>query len=101
MKKFLRLSVLCGLTVFLLTGCNAQTEYQHVAGNLEQLDSKTVSMQTADGQALCFQLAPETLVYREEGRELAPGDEIKVVFDGKLEGTDTKGVSVIAVSTVD
>lgn len=101
MKKFMLLSVLSVLAVFLLGGCSGQEDYQEVAGNLEKLDTDTVSMQTADGQALCFELAPETLVYHSEGKELIPGDEITVVYDGDLSGEDTKGISVITVSAVE
>lgn len=97
MKKFMLLSALCVLALFVMAGCSSEpVVYQEVAGNLEQLDTKTVCMQTVDGQALCFELAPESLVY--QGDALHPGDEIKVVYEGSLEGTDTKGLSVIAVS---
>lgn len=72
--------------------------YRLIAGNLEELDTKTVSMKTADGYALSFKLAPETLVYKGSRTDITPGDEITVVFEGSLRGTDTEGVSVIAVS---
>lgn len=103
MKKFMLFSVLCSLVILALTGCaevspSQSDGYQQVEGNLEVLDTKTVSMKTVDGQALSFKLAPETLVYHNEGKEFNPGDEITVVFEGKLNGTDTKDVSVIAVS---
>lgn len=72
--------------------------FRLIAGNLEELDTKKISMQTADGHALSFKLAPETLVYKGDAQEITPGDEITVVFEGDLKGTDTGGVSVIAVS---
>lgn len=127
MKKLKLMLGLCILTACFLTGCvdradmqgiNVQdtkelTEdeqvvkttaspiegYRLVAGNLEELDTRYVSMQTADGHALSFKLAPETLVYKARGKEFIPGDEITVVFEGNLKGTDTENVSVIAVST--
>lgn len=98
MKKFILMPMLAVLAVFMLGGCSEPAEYNQVEGRLEELDTRLVSMQTADGQALCFQLAPETLVYKGEGKDLVPGDEITVVFEGNLDGTDTKGVSVITVS---
>lgn len=126
MKKWILMLGLCMLAVCFMTGCvdradmqgmNVQdreegTEdeqvvetaaspiegYQLVAGNLEVLDTKSVSMQTADGHALHFKLAPETLIYKGQGEELLPGDAITVVFEGNLKGTDTENVSVIAVS---
>lgn len=128
MKKFMMLSAFLAWTVFLITGCSRSADekglkvqtlevvqeeaavvtavsstvegYHQVEGSLEELDTKTVSMQTADGHALCFKLAPETLVYKGERKDLVPGDEITVVFEGDLKGTDTKGVSVITVSAV-
>lgn len=127
MKKFMMLLALVCLTACFMTGCvdradmqgldtqtldAAQEEetqlvetvaspiegYRLIAGNLEELDTKTVSMKTADGYALCFKLAPETLVYKGNRSDITPGDEITVVFEGSLKGTDTEGVSVIAVS---
>ena len=126
MKKWILMLGLCIMTACFLTGCVDRAEmqgmnvqetkeitegeqlvetaaspiegYQLVAGNLEVLDTKSVSMQTADGHALSFRLAPETLVYTRQGEEMLPGDEITVVFEGDLQGTDTKNVSVIAVS---
>lgn len=127
MKKWILMPGLCMLTACFLAGCVDRADmqgmnvqeikemmideqvvetvvspiegYQLVAGNLEELDTRYVSMQTADGHALSFKLAPETLVYKGQGEKLLPGDEITVVFEGDLKGTDTKDVSVIAVSS--
>ena len=127
MKKFILLAAVSSLLMITLTGCVDMADMQGmdiktieamqeadgeavpvaastiegyclVAGSLEELDSEKFSMETADGHALSFRLMPETLLFKGEGKRLTPGDEITVVFEGDLAGTNTDGVSVIAVS---
>ena len=123
MKKYVLLIMLCTWMVCFATGCagavednQANTDYSAavmqtaapteegyyvVEGTLYEFDEDRLSVKTAEGYILDFQLAPETVIYSKEGNVMEQGQEIKIVFDGKENGDILSDVSVIMVSSAD
>lgn len=130
MKKFIVLLALCSLLMGFATGCadvaeswsetkvgketasdyNAQVAetaapmeegYYMVEGKLIEISKSELLLETEDGQTLYFKLAPETIIYAGENKEISEGQNIKVVFDGELAGNEMEKVSVIAVTLLE
>ncbi len=130
MKKFFMLLALFGLLTGLITGCAdvaegwSETEvskeaeslystqaaetaafmeegYYMVEGKLSEISKSKLLLETEDGQSLYFKLAPETIIYAGENKEISAGQNIKVVFDGELTGEELEHVSVIAVTLLE
>lgn len=126
MKKFIVLSALCILLTGFVTGCAdvadswpktevsretmadysaqvAQTAapieegYYMVEGKLSEMNKSELLLETEDGQSLYFELAPETIIYAGENKEISAGQNIKVVFDGEVRENEMEKVTVIAV----
>ena len=60
-----------------------------------------IALEMEDGQLWHFEMAPETIIYAGESKELVAGQAIKVVFDGNLNGTEVENISVIAVTVLE
>lgn len=130
MKKFVKLFVLCGLLALFASGCADVAEgsrpeedskermtvcsaqvvetaapieegYYMVEGSLCELGKNELFLKTEEGQDLYFKLAPETIIYAGDNREIAEGQKIKVVFDGTLTESKMEDVSVIAVTALE
>ncbi|NBJ95044.1 hypothetical protein [Parablautia muri] len=131
MNKFIKLSILCGMVVCFLTGCAdvvessmtdnttqenlisiddvriedvavMEEDYYVVEGILREIGKEDLLLETPQGQSMYFKLAPETIIYAGEGSDaIAEGENIKVVFDGELNGTEMKKVFVIAVTVLE
>ncbi|MBD5548783.1 MAG: hypothetical protein HDQ97_15600 [Lachnospiraceae bacterium] len=122
MKKIMKLFLICGLFVCFAAGCADVAEdssskekisvcsaqmletldvteegYYIMEGNLYEIGKHTIALEMEDGQLWYFQMAPETIVYAGENRELGAGQAIKIVFEGNLNGTGLENISVIAV----
>lgn len=126
MKKFIVLSALCILLTGFATGCadvadswsqtvvnkedvsddSAQVDqmiapieegYYMVEGKLSEMSKSDLLLETEDGQTLYFKLAPETITYAGENKEISEGQNIKVVFDGEQKENEMEKVTVIAV----
>lgn len=130
MKKFIMLLALFGILAGFATGCADVAEswsengisneeenlygaqvaetaapmeegYYIVEGKLNEIGKSKLLMETGDGQSLYFKLAPETIIYAGENKEISAGQNIKVVFDGELTGEEIEKVSVIAVTLLE
>ncbi|MDD6492008.1 MAG: hypothetical protein PUG54_07280 [Firmicutes bacterium] len=130
MKKFIAFILLCGMSLCLITGCASVAEsgqiveisdedksaygaqvaetaapteegYYVVEGSLLEISKDELLLETKDGQQLYFKLAPETIIYAGENKEISIGQNIKVVFDGNLTETEMEDVSVIAVALME
>lgn len=128
MKKLINVFILWGIILCFFTGCAAIVEnpgegsgayessipvdeiqvedasvmeegYYAVEGTLREIGKEALILETAQGQCIHFKLAPETIVYPGEDSDGIPeGESVKVVFDGKLNGTKMEEVFVIAVT---
>lgn len=126
MKKYTKLFLICGLLVCFAAGCAdvaengsgkemisecstqvleavAATEegYYILEGNLHEIGKHAIALEMEDGQLWYFEMAPETIIYAGESKELVAGQAIKVVFDGNLNGTEVENISVIAVTVLE
>lgn len=126
MKKITKLFLICGLLVCFAAGCAdvaenssgkemisecsaqvletvAVTEegYYILEGNLHEIGKHAIALEMEDGQLWYFEMAPETIIYAGESKELVAGQAIKVVFDGSLNGTEVENISVIAVTVLE
>ena len=130
MKKFISLVILFGLLASFATGCAsvhentrevialeeenlnysaqvAQTAapleegYYVVEGSLCEISKKNLLMETQDGHQIYFDFAPETIVYSGENEELGVGENVRVLFNGELNGEKMEKVSVITVSPIE
>ena len=75
--------------------------YYVIEGTLDEISKNELILQVEDGQAIYFKLAPETIIYAGENKELSVGQNIKVVFDGKQSGEEIADISVIAVTLLE
>lgn len=75
--------------------------YYVVEGVLDGMSKHELTLEVENGQAMHFKLAPETIVYAGENKELSVGQNIKVVFDGKQAGEEIVDISVIAVTLLE
>ncbi len=128
MKRLIKLSILCSLSVCFFIGCAdiaengmdseakekfvsvdelqreeavAVTEegYYVVEGILCEMGKEGILLETEQGQSMYFKLAPETIIYAGGGNSIiSEGENIKVVFDGELNEAIMKDISVIAVT---
>lgn len=126
MKKLVVIVTFCGLLAYFATGCADMAEnrresgadkeiavdsiqaagmvnlmeegYYMVEGSLCEIGKNELFLETEDGQILYFKLAPETIIYAGENKEISEGQTVKVVFDGNLNGSELEKVSVIAVT---
>lgn len=126
MKKIMILLMMCGVLTGLVSGCADIAEswseetidgveeaagaqvaenaalieegYFVVQGKLIELTKSELLLETEDGQTLYFELAPETIVYTGENKELLEGQNIQVVFDGDMAEEEIENISVIAVT---
>ncbi len=125
MKKYIVLFALCSFLLSCITGCADVAEswseiesgkekessfkeqmavtatpleegYYVIEGTLDEISKNELILQAEDGQAIYFKLAPETIIYAGENKELSEGQNIKVVFDGKQSGEEIADISVIA-----
>lgn len=130
MKKFIMLLAVFGIFAGFATGCadvapswseaeiGKETEgfysaqvaetaapmeegFYMVEGKLNEIGKSKLLMETGDGQSLYFKLAPETIIYAGENKEISVGQNIRVVFDGELTGEEIENVSVIAVTLLE
>lgn len=130
MKRFIMFAVMCGLLTVFATGCADMAEswpgtedsreamslysaqvaktaapieegYYMVEGKLSEINKSGFLLETEDGQTLYFKLAPETIIYAGENKEIFAGQNIKVVFDGELMEEGMEKVSVIAVTLLE
>ena len=130
MKKYLVLFALCSFLLCCATGCadvaeswaeteiNKETEilsnehaavvavpidegYYVLEGILGEINKSELALETEEGKTIYFKLAPETIIYAGENKELSAGQNIKVVFDGELSEEEITNVSVIAVTLLE
>ena len=130
MKKCIVLLFICGLLTIFVTGCADVAEswseaeidrevgfpsseqitetaapmeegYYVVEGRLSDMGKSELLLETKDGQTMCFKLSPETIIYAGENKEIAIGQNIKVVFDVNLSGEEVENISVIAVTLLE
>lgn len=130
MKRFIMLVVMCGLLAGFGTGCadvaqnwpeieesreavsfySAQVAetvapleegYYMVEGRLNEIDKTGFVLETEEEQVLYFKLAPETIIYAGENKEISVGQNIKVVFAGEMMEEGMEKVSVIAVTLLE
>ena len=102
MKKFITVILFCAMSLCLTTGCagtSTEDDYCMVEGSLLEIGKGELIMEVEDGQQLYFKLAPETIIYAGEDKEISAGQNIKVVFYGKLD--EAENVSVIAVAVLE
>ncbi len=130
MKKLSLLFLICSLFTCIVTGCAdvaasnigagivsqedsdysekmvktaapMEEGYYMVEGTLSEMDKSRLALETDDGQVLCFELAPETVIYSGENDEIVKGQRIRVVFDGDVGKNGMEKVSVITVTPVE
>ncbi len=114
MKKLIMLSAMVVIFAGLAVGCADVAQswseaeigkeaegFSMVEGKLNEIGKSKLLMETGDGQSLYFKLAPETIIYAGENKEISAGQNIKVVFDGELTGEEIEKVSVIAVTLLE
>ena len=130
MKKSVVILVLCSFLLCCITGCadvaeswsemevNREVEalageqvavtatpieegYYVVEGILSEINKSELLLEIEDGQIMHFKLAPETIVYAGENKELSAGQNIKVVFDGEVSEEEIMHISVSAVTLVE
>ena len=130
MKRCIMLLVLCSFLLCCMAGCAdvaeswAETEisremevfpndqmavtatpieegYYVVEGILGEMSKGELILETGDGKTMYFKLAPETIVYAGENKEISAGQNIKVVFAGELLEEEITNVSVIAVTLLE
>lgn len=130
MKKYIMLLALCSFLISCTMGCADVAEswsevdiskegdvsygkqmavvavpveegYYVMEGVLGEISKHELTLETKDGQAMYFKLAPETIIYAGENKELSVGQNIKVVFDGRLSGEEIVDISVIAVTLLE
>lgn len=83
------------------TAASMEEGYYMVEGKLSEISRDELLLEIEDGQNLYFKLAPETIIYAGENKEISAGQNIKVVFDGELTGKEMEKVSVIAVTLLE
>ncbi len=129
MKKFISLVILFGLLASFATGCASMHEnaremialdeglnygaevaqtaapleegYYVVEGSLCEISKNNLIMETNDGHQLYFDFVPETIVYSGENEEIGVGENVRVLFNGELNGEKMEKVSVITVSSIE
>ena len=130
MKKFIYAVVLLGLFASLAIGCASVCEktkevivldeeslnygaqvaqtaapleegYYVVEGSLREISKNNLVMETNDGHQLYFDFTPETMVYSGENAEIGVGENVRVLFNGELNGESMEKVSVITVSPIE
>ena len=130
MKKSVVILVLCSFLLCCITGCadvaeswsemevNREVEalageqvavtatpieegYYVVEGILSEINKSELLLEIEDGQIMHFKLAPETIVYAGENKELSAGQNIKVVFDGEVSEEEIMHISVIEVTLLE
>ncbi|MDO4567004.1 MAG: SH3 domain-containing protein, partial [Oscillospiraceae bacterium] len=92
MKKLICIT-LCLLMAFsLLAGC--ASSHKQVEGILHSFSGSLIELTATTGETLVFSL-PDALINTSTG--MVAGDDIVVVYDGNLNGSDTSGVTVVSV----
>lgn len=92
-----------------ISNCNMQvvetaaTEegYYILEGCLHEIGKHDLVLELEEGGLLQFHLAPETIIYAGDGKEIEEGQMIRIVFDMKDEEIQTEKALVIAVSTLE